>query len=257
MVKSKKFAAVSAVFVLLGLGFTACNGSGPSQKSGSAHTNTKKSSADPGVVPGVNPNPGNCTFTSSCPTTTTSPAGSLIETLQAFFANGCNGACADTSEPTSAFTLSFDPNNPNWAMWTINDPNLGTAYGFYQKTNGLWQVVAGPGSADVGCPGATGEVPTQVLSDFGETCSGSNTGTSGNTGSGSTPGTSGNTGSGGPSSEQLQEAYRAGSLEGENLAASGSTPQFAINGDCRTFSLRYPYAAEQAQFQDGCLAAAG
>jgi hypothetical protein len=186
-------------------------------------------------------------------TTTTSPASSLIETLQAFFANGCNGGCSAISEPTSAFTLSFDPNNPNWAKWTVNDPNFGVAYGFFEHTNGLWQGVAGPGSDDVGCPGATGAIPTQVLSDFGETCSGSDTGNA----SSGTSGTSGNTDSGGPSSEQLQEAYRAGSLEGENLAASGSTPQFAINGDCRTFSFKYSDAAEQAQYQDGCLTAAG
>jgi len=114
--------------------------------------------------------PSALTTTTTTTSTNQAPTASLIATLQAFFANGCNGGCASTSEPASAFNVTFDPNNPDWAKWTVNDPNIGAAAGFYESVNGVWQVVAGPGSQYVGCPPGPGVVPSQILSDFGGSC---------------------------------------------------------------------------------------
>ncbi|MBV8463094.1 MAG: hypothetical protein JO368_07360 [Acidimicrobiales bacterium] len=49
------------------------------------------------------------------------------------------------------------------------DPSVGSGYGFAQVSAGQWRVVAGPGSAGVGCPPSSA-VPRQVLADFGATC---------------------------------------------------------------------------------------
>jgi len=110
---------------------------------------------------------------SSTTTTTADPVASIIGVLPPFFANGCNGACVDLTEPASAFTVGIDPSNSSWARWTLNDPTLGTQYGFAQYVSGSWQIVAGPGtgpsSDGLGCSSAS-SVPNQVLADFGWTC---------------------------------------------------------------------------------------
>jgi hypothetical protein len=112
------------------------------------------------------------TTTTVPPTTTTteSPQASLLGVLLPFFANGCNGRCVAITEPSTAFKVTVDPNSPEWAEWGVNDPNIGGGYGFALDSNGTWQVVAGPGSAGIGCPGGTYVVPAQVLTDLGATC---------------------------------------------------------------------------------------
>jgi hypothetical protein len=171
----------------------------------------------------------------------TPSTASLISTLQAFFANGCNGGCSDTSAPPSEFSVTFDPHNVDWAMWTINDPNLGTAAGFYEKLNGAWQVVAGPGSADVGCPGGGGSVPADVLSDFGITCPGAVSTTP-------TPSTV-------PVSSQLQRAYQLGYAHGSTTEAAGQLDeQTACGISSRTYAppSNPLSSALDTQYLSGC-----
>jgi hypothetical protein len=66
--------------------------------------------------------------------------------------------------------VTLDQHNPAWARWSVVDPSIGSAYGFAQLAGGSWSVVAGPGSAEVGCPSSGASVPAQILSDFGATC---------------------------------------------------------------------------------------
>ncbi len=117
---------------------------------------------------------GSTTTTVAATTTTTTMAAApslntLVSILQQYFGQGCAGSCSSTTEPATAFSISADPSLPRWAKWTIDDPNFGTAYGFAETLAGSWQIMAGPGSHQVGClPGA--EVPSNVLSDFGYSC---------------------------------------------------------------------------------------
>jgi hypothetical protein len=147
---------------------------GHSSTNGSAQTKTTNTST--GSRPTTATTPPTTvppTTTTTVPTTTTtteSPQASLIGVLLPFFANGCNGRCVDINEPSTAFKVIVDPNSPEWADWGLYDPNIGGGYGFALDSNGMWQVVAGPGSAGVGCPGGTYVVPAQILADFGATC---------------------------------------------------------------------------------------
>lgn len=131
---------------------------------------------------------------SICTPTTTTPPNATATTVPSNQAedqcSGCDGSgsggssTADTaallavlqqtltSEPASAFTERIDPNDTSWAMWTVNDPTVGMAYGFAQSSGGQWQVVAGPGSDDVGCGDGEVQVPTQVIADLGASCPG-------------------------------------------------------------------------------------
>ena len=52
----------------------------------------------------------------------------------------------------------------------------------------------------------------------------------------------------GPTSDQLKTAYEEGYREGQFLA-NGPTPQFAINGDCRSFSARRTWLPSEASFK--------
>ncbi len=107
------------------------------------------------------------------PTSTTAAGGSaadLVPVLQAFFAGGCNGTCTRLNEPTSAFTITLDQHDPTWARWSVVDPSIGSGYGYAHVNGGTWAVVAGPGSAAVGCPPSASAVPARVLADFGATC---------------------------------------------------------------------------------------
>ncbi len=74
------------------------------------------------------------------------------------------------NEPASYVTATLDPNDPTWSKWNINDPNIGSAYGFSELIDGTWQLEAGPGSAEVGCPGGGPQVPSLIISDLGAAC---------------------------------------------------------------------------------------
>ena len=53
--------------------------------------------------------------------------------------------------------------NPTCISRSIYDPDIGAAAGYAHEVNGVWSVVAGPGSGGgVGC----GTVPDSVLSQF-------------------------------------------------------------------------------------------
>ncbi len=93
-----------------------------------------------------------------------------MATLQTYFRGGCSGGCTRLSEPASAFTVTLDHNNPDWSRWSVNDPSIGSGYGYAELVNGTWQIVAGPGSGEVGCPPSTDLVPAEILSDFGAPC---------------------------------------------------------------------------------------
>jgi hypothetical protein len=93
-----------------------------------------------------------------------------VATLQTFFAGGCDGGCTRLTEPASAFSVTLDQHDPSWARWSVVDPSIGSGYGYAQLSGGAWAVVAGPGSAAVGCPPTDHTVPPQVLADFGATC---------------------------------------------------------------------------------------
>lgn len=85
------------------------------------------------------------------------------------------------SVPANEVTVQIDNDEPTWAFWTVNDPNVGGGAGFANLIGGSWEIAAGPGSADVGCaPGPT--VPPQVMTYFGQTCPPGNSGNSGNIG---------------------------------------------------------------------------
>jgi len=93
-----------------------------------------------------------------------------VAILQSYFRGGCNGGCTQLSEPSTAFTVTPDRNNPDWSKWSVNDPSVGSGYGYAELVNGTWQIVAGPGSAGVGCPPSPHLVPAQIISDFGSSC---------------------------------------------------------------------------------------
>jgi hypothetical protein len=98
--------------------------------------------------------------------------------LQTYFAGGCGGGCTALTEPASAFSVTFDQHDPSWARWSVVDPSIGSGYGYAQISGGRpagWLIVAGPGSAGVGCPPSAHTVPAQVLADFGATCPSSGT----------------------------------------------------------------------------------
>jgi hypothetical protein len=116
------------------------------------------------------PLPAGTTTTISTTSTTGSPTQALVGTLQSFFAGGCGGACTRLTEPATAFSVTLDQHNPVWARWSVVDPSIGSGYGFAQLSGGSWAVVAGPGTAEVGCPSSGAPVPPQVLADFGATC---------------------------------------------------------------------------------------
>jgi hypothetical protein len=139
----------------------------------------------------------------SSATTTTgqSATDAVLSVLPAFFSNGCNGGCADLTVPTSAFTATLDSNDSDWIMWTVQDPSIGSASGFAEYITGGWQVVAGPGSDDVGCS-SPGEVPSAVLSDFGQTCPSDSSSSSGST-----------------STATAQSAYQDGYARGQTASA--------------------------------------
>ncbi len=103
-------------------------------------------------------------------TPTVNPVSGIIDVLRQYLAAGCQGGCSQLTEPAGAFTVKPDPNGTMWAEWTVVDPTIGSAYGFVQDVSGSWQVVAGPGSEHVGCPGGHGIVPEPVLADFGLSC---------------------------------------------------------------------------------------
>lgn len=163
------------VVVLAGCSGSTARGTG----AGATRTPSSVGSAPTSSVPGSSPTTA-ATTTSSSTTTTAAPSptitqsGStpqaLIATLQAFFEAGCNGGCTRLSEPATAFTVTADHNNPDWSRWTVNDPSIGSGYGYAELMSGAWQIAAGPGSGEVGCPPATHLVPTQILSDFGAAC---------------------------------------------------------------------------------------
>lgn len=129
-------------------------------------------SSSPAPPRTTTPSPVTTTSTSPPSTTATSPtAASLVPVLQQYLASGCGGGCTQLNEQASAFTVTLDPNDASWAKWTVNDPSVGAGYGFAHYEQGDWQVVAGPGSSAVGCPGASSAtVPAQVLADLGATC---------------------------------------------------------------------------------------
>jgi hypothetical protein len=128
-------------------------------------TSTKSTVRSTGTRPTVATTTTTTPPTTVQPTTTTAtsvqdPTTALLGVLKQSFA----------SEPAAAFNVKLDPNSPTWAFWSVYDPYLGSAYGFAQSSGGTWQIVAGPGSSGVGCPGGPQVVPPEIMSDLGVGC---------------------------------------------------------------------------------------
>lgn len=103
---------------------------------------------------------------------TTPPAPALAQALDNFFS-----VQPYNTYPLSElmFTAAQDPSDPTWAVWNVGgapgfQSQVSSGYGFAQLVNGYWEVVAGPGSAQVGCPPPANNIPNAVLAYFGVTC---------------------------------------------------------------------------------------
>lgn len=163
------------------------------------------------------------------------------------------------SLPSNEITVTIDKDEPSWASWTVNDPNAGPAYGFSELIGGTWQVVAGPGSAGVGCPGGSAVVPPQVMTYFGTVCPSTGTGGTGATGSTGNTGT-GNTGTVTPPTISTSSAYNEGYQWGQqitgNPGANGAgLSEFAASAACKKNFPGDP--AAQSAYYSGCMAGAG
>jgi hypothetical protein len=174
---------------------------------------------------------------SVCTPTTTpeqSATDAVLSVLPAFFSNGCNGGCADLTVPTSAFTATLDSNNSDWIMWTVQDPSIGSASGFAEYTTGTWQIVAGPGSDDVGCT-SPGQVPSSVLSDFSETCTSDSSSSSGTTSTAT-------------AQSAYQDGYATGQTSSAGFVSGGESEQTA----CRSVPPADVSAGLSGDWLSGC-----
>jgi hypothetical protein len=169
---------------------------------------------------------------------THSGRSAVLSVLPAYFSNGCNAGCSDTTVPRSAFTAKVDPNNSNWIEWILQDKTMGAASGYAEYITGTWQIVAGPGSADVGC----GTVPTTVMAAFGQSCSGGSS-------SETTPTSSATT-------AQLNSAYQAGLFRGEHIpttyVAAMELGRWGTQ-NCENYAGAYSNSAEASEFDQGCI----
>jgi hypothetical protein len=161
------------------------------------------------------------------------------------------------SLPANEITVTIDNDQPSWAYWTVNNPNVGTAYGFSQLIGGTWEIVAGPGSFGVGCPGGgqgQAVIPPQVMTYFGTTCPPTGSGNSG------TSGSTGNTGSVTQPTISTSAAYNEGYLWGQqitsNPGANGAgLSEFEASAACKKNFPGDP--AAQSAYYSGCMSGAG
>jgi hypothetical protein len=161
------------------------------------------------------------------PASNATAKAALIDALQKSF---------NDTEPSSAFSVKLDSDNPAWAKWEVDDPNVGVAYGFAESSAGVWTVVAGPGTADVGCPPPeTLAVPASILDYFNLSCDASSV----------------------PVAQVTPaEAYQIGFDRGKTMEfpssfSSATAARFATN-DCN--ANEYGESDLNAQYDSGCVA---
>ncbi len=148
--------------------------------SGSAEVGCPPGATGNAVVPtavqsefGLSCPPATTTSTTAPPatTTTTTPQSALTAAVVAF---QTSQGVPQSSYQISKLTVSTV--QPTWAIFSVGPTTATKAtfqggYGFLHLVNGTWSVVAF-GSAEVGCPGGSPstQVPTAVLSGFGQSC---------------------------------------------------------------------------------------